>query len=325
MMDRRMFIAGAVSVLAVPFAAEAQTGRRVYRIGMLERTSPATNAANVDGFREGLRALGYAEGKNFVIEYRSAEGHDERFPELAADLVRLKVDLILARGTPAVLAAKNASGTIPVVITGVGDPVAQGIVVSLARPGGNVTGLSPVVTETYPKRVELLSELVPKARRIAALFNMGNPAIPPQWREVAEAVRSLGLEPQLLDARAVADLVPAFDAAIRRRADALVVGLETLTLANQQLIVNLAAEHRLPAIYASREFVGGLLVYGVNYTDIYRRAAGFADKILKGAKPGDLPIEQPTKFELIINLKTAKALGLTIPPAVLARADEIIQ
>ena len=182
-----------------------------------------------------------------------------------------------------------------------------------------------MVTETYPKRVELLTELVPKARRIAALFNMGNSAIPPQWKEVAEAVRSLGLEPQLLDARAAADLGPAFDAAIRQRADALVVGLETLTLANQQLIVNLATEHRLPAVYASREFAGGLLVYGVNYADIYRRAAGFADKILKGAKPGDLPIEQSTKFELIINLKAAKALGLTIPPAVLARADEVMQ
>jgi putative tryptophan/tyrosine transport system substrate-binding protein len=323
--NRRAFVTGSLALLATPFAAEAQTGRRVYRIGMLERTSPATNAANVDGFREGLRALGYAEGKNFVIEYRSAEGHDERFPELAADLVRLNVDLILARGTPAVLAAKNASGTIPVVITGVGDPVAQGIVVSLARPGANVTGLSPVVTETYPKRVELLREVVPKGRRIAALFNMGNPAIPPQWREVAEAGRSLGLDPQLLDARAAADLEPAFDAAIRQRADALVVGLETLTLANQQLIVNLAAEHRLPAIYASREFVGGLLVYGVNYADIYRRAASFADKILKGAKPGDLPIEQPIKFELVINLRAAKALGLTIPQSVLARADEIIQ
>ena len=171
--ERRGFLMGTLAFLAAPLAVGGQTERRVYHIGMLERTSPATNAANVDGFREGLRALGYAEGKHFVIEYRSAEGHDERFPELAADLARLKVDFILARGTPAVLAAKNVSGTIPVIITGVGDPVAQGIVVSLARPGANVTGLSPVVTETYPKRVELLTELVPKARRIAALFNMG--------------------------------------------------------------------------------------------------------------------------------------------------------
>jgi putative tryptophan/tyrosine transport system substrate-binding protein len=317
----------ALTLLAAPLAADAQlqpTGR-VYRVGMLERTSPATNAANLDGFRQGLRALGYTEGKNLVIEYRSAEGRDEQFPELAAELVRLKVDLILARGTPAILAAKNASGTIPVVITGVGDPVGQGIVASLARPGANVTGLSPVVTETYPKRVELLRELIPKATRIAALFNMGNPAIPPAWKEVETAARSLGLQSHLLDVRKLEDLGPAFDVAVKQRADALVVGLDTLTLANQRSIVDLAAKHRLPAIYASKEYVGGLLAYGVNYADVYRRAAGFADKIFKGANPANLPVEQPTKVELVINLKTAKALGLTIPPAVLARADEVIQ
>ena len=207
---------------------------------------------------------------------------------------------------------------------GVGDPVAQGLVASLARPGANVTGLSPVVTETYPKRVELLKELVPKATRIAALFNMANPAIPPQWKEVETAVRSLGLQPQLLDARKPEDLGPAFDAAIRQRADALIVGLDTLTLANQRVIVDLAATHRLPAMYASREYVGGLLAYGVNYADVYRRAAGFADKIFKGATPANLPVEQPTKFEFVINLTTAKTLGLTIPPSVLARADEVI-
>jgi putative tryptophan/tyrosine transport system substrate-binding protein len=313
-----------LALLAAPLAAEAQAGK-VYRVGMLERTSPATNAANLEGFRQGLRALGYTEGKNLVIEYRSAEGRDERFPELAAALIRLKVDVILARGTPAVEAAKNASVTVPVIITGVGDPVAQGIVASLARPGGNVTGLSPVTTETYPKRVELLKELIPKATRIAALFNMGNPAIPPQWKEVETAVRSLGLEPLLLDVRTPEDLGPAFESAIRRRSHALVVGLDTLTLANQRLIVDLAAKHRLPAIYASREYVGGVLAYGVNYADIYRRAAGFVDKILKGAKPADLPVEQPTKVELVINLKTAKALGLTIPQSLLLRADQVIE
>ena len=269
--ERRGFLMGTLALLAAPLAVEGQTERRVYHIGMLERTSPATNAANVDGFREGLRALGYAEGKHFVIEYRSAEGHDERFPELAADLVRLKVDVIVARGTPAVLAAKNASGTIPVIITGVGDPVAQGIVVSLARPGANVTGLSPVVTETYPKRVELLTELVPKARRIAALFNMGNSAIPPQWKEVAEAVRSLGLEPQLLDARAAADLGPAFDAAIRQRADALVVGLETLD-ARQ------SAAHREPRDRASA--AGRLRLKGV-----CRRAARLRGELRRHISP----------------------------------------
>ena len=292
---------------------------------MLERTSTAINAANLEGFRQGLRELGYVEGKSFVIEYRSADGRDERFPSLAAELVRLKVDLILTRGTSAALAAKNATGTIPVVITGVGDPVGQGVVASLARPGANVTGLSTLVTEIYAKRVGLLKELVPGAVRLAALINMGNPASPPQWKEVERATRSLGLQAQLLDVRKPEDLGPAFDGAIRQRADALVVGLETLTQANQRVIVDLAAKHRLPAIYASMEFAGGLVVYGVNYPDQYRHAASFADRIFKGAKPADLPVEQPTKFELVINTRTAKALGLTIPPSLLLRADQVIQ
>jgi putative ABC transport system substrate-binding protein len=325
-MNRREFLGTlAGGVLAVPRAAQAQQTGKVYRIGMLERTSAAIGAANLGGFQQGLRELGYVEGKNLVIEYRSADGRDERFPGLAAELVRLKVELILTRGTPAALAAKNATGTIPVVIIGVGDPVGQGVVAGLARPGGNVTGLSAVVTELYAKRVQLLRDLVPRAARIAALFNMSNPAIPPQWKEVETAARSLNLQPQLLDVRKPEDLGPAFDAATRHRADMLVVGLETLTLTSQQTIVELAARHRLPAMYASTEFAGGLIVYGVHYPDQYRLAAGFADKIFKGAKPADLPVEQPTKFELVINLKTAKALGLTIPPSLLGRADEVIQ
>jgi putative ABC transport system substrate-binding protein len=324
-MDRREFLGAlAAGLLGAP-AAEAQPTGKVYRIGMLERTPAATNAANLDGFRQGLRDLGYVEGKNLVIEYRSADGHDERFLTLAAELVRLKSDLILTRGTTAALAAKNTTVTIPVVILGVGDPVGQGIVASLAHPGGNITGLSAVVTELYAKRVQLLRDLVPRAARIAALFNMSNPALPSQWKEVEIAARSLGLQPQLLDVRKPEDLAPAFDAAIRHRADVLVVGLETLTLTNQQLIVDLAARHRLPAMYASTEFAGGLVAYGVRYPDQYRLAASFVDKIFKGAKPADLPVEQPTKFELVINLKTAKALGLTVPPSVLGRADEVIE
>jgi putative tryptophan/tyrosine transport system substrate-binding protein len=220
---------------------------------------------------------------------------------------------------------KPGAVQIPVVTIGVGDPVAQGIVPSLARPGANVTGLSPLVTELYPKRVELLRTLVPRARQIAALFNMSNPAIPPQWKEVEVAARSLGMQAQLLDVRKPEDLGPAFDAAIRQHADGLVVGLDTLTHANRRHIVELAAKNRLPAVYASSEFVGGLAAYGVNYPDLYRSAASFVDKIFKGAKPAELPMEQPTKFELVINLKTAKALGLTIPQSVLVRADEIIQ
>jgi ABC-type uncharacterized transport system substrate-binding protein len=323
--DRREFLGALAGGLLVAKAAEAEQTGKVYRIGMLERTPAATNAANLDGFRQGLRELGYVEGKNLVIEYRSADGHDERFLTLAADLVRLKPDLILTRGTTAALAAKNTTVTIPVVILGVGDPVGQGIVASLAHPGGNITGLSAVVTELYAKRVQLLRDLVPRAARIAALFNMSNPALPSQWKEVEIAARSLGLQSQLFDVRKPEDLAPAFDSAIRHRADVLVVGLETLTLTNQQLIVDLAAKHRLPAMYASTEFAGGLVAYGVRYPDQYRLAASFADKIFKGAKPADLPVEQPTKFELVINLKTAKALGLTVPPSVLGRADEVIE
>jgi putative ABC transport system substrate-binding protein len=314
-----------VSLLAAPLRIDAEQSDKLYRIGMLERTPTAINAANVNGFRRGLRELGYVEDKTFVIEYRSADGHDDRFPGLAAELVQLKVDLILTRGTPAALAAKNATGTIPVVITGVGDPVGQGVVASLARPGMNITGLSAAVTDIYPKRVQLLRELVPKAARIGVLFNMSNPALPPQWKEVEMAARSLGIEPQLLDVRKREDLEPAFDAAVKQRADALVVGIETLTQANQRLIVDLAARRRLPAMYASAEFSGGLISYGVNYPEMYRRAAGFADKIFKGAKPADLPVEEPTTFELVINLHTARALGLTVPPALRLRANTLIE
>jgi len=243
---------------------------------------------------------------------------------LAAELVRLNVDVIVTRGTPATLAAKNATATIPVIMVGIGDPVGQGIVASLAWPGGNVTGLSALVTDLYAKRVQLLRELVPGATRIAALFNMSNLAIPPQWMEVERTARSLAMQPQLLDVRKPDDLGPAFIAATGQAADILIVGLETLTQANQRIIVDLALRHRLPAIYASKEFTGGLLIYGVNYPDQYRRAARFVDKILRGTKPAELPVEQPTKLELVVNLKTARALALTIPPMLLARADEVI-
>jgi putative ABC transport system substrate-binding protein len=212
-----------------------------------------------------------------------------------------------------------------VVIVGVGDPVGQDIVASLARPGANITGLSAAVTDIYPKRVQLLKELVPRATRIAALFNMSNPALPPQWRRVEMAARSLGIEPLLLDVRRLEDLERAFDAAVKQRAEAMIVGLDTLTQANQRLIVDLAAKRRLPAIYASSEFAGGLLTYGVHYPDAYRRAAGYADKIFKGARPADLPVEEPTKLELVIDVRTANALGLTIPPSLLLRADRVIQ
>jgi ABC-type uncharacterized transport system substrate-binding protein len=314
-----------LNLFLAPLAVDAQPSEKVYRIGMLERTSKTLNAASLNGFLRGMQELGYVKGKHFVIEYRSADGLDERFPELAADLVRVKVDLIVTRGTQAILATKNATNTIPIVITGAGDPVAQGIVASLARPGGNITGLNPMVTELYPKRVELLRALVPKAVRIAALCNMSSPAVPPAWKEVERAARSLGIEAQLFDVRKTGDLGPAFERAVKQRADGLVVALDTLTQANRQLIVELAGKHRLPAVYASSEFFGGLVTYGGNYADVYRRAAAFVDKIFKGAKPADIPMQQPTQFELVVNLKTAKALGLTIPPSLLLQADHVIQ
>jgi putative tryptophan/tyrosine transport system substrate-binding protein len=324
---RRSVLAGALAGgLATPLAAFAQPpARRPSRIGMVERTSPAANAANVDAFRRGMQALGYAEGDAFVLEYRSADGVDLRFPELARELVGRKVDLIVTRGTPAALAAKRATATIPVVIIGVGDPVGCGLVASLAHPGGNVTGLSAAVTEIFPKRVQLLRELIPRAGRIAVLFNMSNPALPAQWRVTESAARSLGIEPMLIDVRKVEDLEPAFVTASRQRADAMIVGLDTLTQANQATIVELAARHRLPAIYASTEFVRGLIAYGVNYPEMYRRAAAYAQQILRGARPADLPVQEPTAFELALDRRTARALGLTIPPSLLLRADHVVE
>jgi putative ABC transport system substrate-binding protein len=315
----------AVLLVGIPLTAEAQD-RKAYRIGILERTNETVNAANLTGFREGLRDLGYVEGKDVFIDYRSAEGRDERYPRLAAELVRLDVDVILTRGTPATLAAKNATAVTPIVMTGIGDPVGSRIIESLGRPGGNITGLTAQTTDIYAKRVELLKELVPNAIRVGALFNMGNPSIPPQWKQIDSAARSLGLRPILLDVRKRDDLEHAFDAAIKGHVETLVVGLDTLTQQNHQVIVDLAAKHRLPAIYASStEYPGGLIAYGVDYPHLYRQAARFVDKIFRGAKPAELPVEQPTKFELVINIKTAKALSVTISPALQIRADRFIE
>ena len=325
-MKRREFITLLGGAAATwPFSARAQQLGRVYRIGVLETTPANLNAANMDALREGLRALGYVEGRNLVIEYRSADGRGERFPGLATDLLNSKIDVIVTRGTPAVLAAKNATGTVPVVMAAVGEPLM--VVSSLARPGGNVTGLSGYSTDLEAKRFEMLKEMVPHAARIAGLYNMGNAVTPPQWNELQRAAKSLGVQSQLLDVRRTEDIALAFDAASREHADGLMVGVDALTQTNRKLIAELALKHRLPTIYVSREFIeaGGLIAYGPSYPDLYRRAAAYIDKIFKGEKPGDLPIEQPTKFELVINLKTAKALGLTVPPTLLARADEVIE
>ena len=316
----------ALALLAAPLAAEAQPAGKVYRIGVLEILPVASNAANLAAFRQGLRDLGYVEGQNVVIEYRSADGQAERFPRLASELVRLNVDVIVTRGTPAALAAKQATGTIPIVMASSGDPLGTRIVVSLARPGGNVTGLSAFSTEVQGKLLELLREIVPHLTRVAFLFNMSNPVQQAQWEEAETAARSARLQPQLLNVRTARDLEPAFDEAARQRAGAVIVGNDALTQAHRRQIIEALAQRHLPDIFRDREFVetGGLMSYGIHYPDSYRRAAVYVDKILKGAKPSDLPVERPTKFELIINLKTAKALGLTIPPSVLARADVVI-
>ena len=324
-MDRRTFIGGvAGGLLAAPLGARAQQVGKVYRVGILEPIPAAQNAANLNALRKGLRDLSYVEGRNLIIEYRSADGRAERFPDLATELVRLKVDLIVTRGTPATNAAKSATETIPVVMAAM-RPLA--VVASLAQPSGNITGVTTFSTELTGKRIELLKELVPNLSRVALLHNMGNPAAPPEWEEVKTAARSLGLQSELLDVRSQSDLDRAFELAARQRVDALVIGADGLTQMHQQTIVDLLARNRLPAAYPARDFVeaGGLIAYAVNYPDLYFRFASFVDKIFKGAKPGELPVEQPTKFELVINLKTAKALGLTIPQSVLVRADEVIQ
>jgi putative tryptophan/tyrosine transport system substrate-binding protein len=326
-MTRRKFIALVGGMIVWPAATYAQqSSNKVWRVGILETIPRTLNAANFDAFRIGLEVLGYIEGRNILVEYRSADGRIERFPELARELVRLKVDVIVTRGTPAVLAAKAATPTIPIVMAASGGPLATGVVAGLARPGGNVTGLSAITDELVAKRLELLSELFPGLKRIAYLQDMGNPVANPQWEQLQMAARSLAIDAQLLDVRKPTDLGPAIEAASNQRA-ALLVGNDSVTHVSRQQLVELTAKHRVLAIYATREFVeaGGLISYAVSYADLYRQAAGYVDKILKGAKPIDLPIEQPTKFELVINLKTAKALGLTVPPSVLARADEVIE
>ena len=328
-MRRRNFIAGiAGSAAAWPLTAGAQQpAGKAWRIGVLETTSAALNAGNFDAFRKALREHGYVEGQNLVIEYLSADGRAERFPALAADLVGLKVDLIVTRGTPAARAAKKATATIPVVMAAIGEPLGVGVVASLAHPGGNITGFSAFVTELSGKRVELIKEAVPGVTRLGFLNNMSNPFSPPQWEETVKAARSLQLEAELLDVRRKEDISHAFELAASRRVDGLLVGIEAVTQENRRLITDMAQRQRLPSIFASGEFVeaGGLMSYGVSYPDLYRRAAGLVEKIFKGAKAGDLPVEQPTKFEMIINLKTAKAIHLTIPESFLLRAQQVIE
>jgi putative ABC transport system substrate-binding protein len=326
-MKRREFMLAVGGAAVWPLAARAQQPAKIYRIGVLETISPDLNEKNIEALKRGLRDLGYVENQNYVLEYRSADGDSERFPAFAEELARLRVDLIVTRGTPAARAAKSATESIPIVMAAIGEPLGMGVVASLARPGGNVTGLSGFVTELAGKRVELLKELRPGTSIAAFFSNMANPVVPPQWEVTRKAAQALGIEVSLLDVRSTDDIPAAFETAVSRRVEALLFGIEAVVQANRQLIADLAARHRLLSIYPSREFVeaGGLVAYGVSYPDLYFRSAFLIDKIFRGAKPGDLPVEQPTKLEFIINLKAAKAIGLTVPPLLIARADEVIE
>jgi len=327
---RRAFLLTlAVGLATMPPAAEAQQAGKVPRIGFLSPSSPSDprNQRRLEAFRQGLRELGYVEGRNIALEVRWAEGKFERLPDLAAELVRLKVDVIVVSAVPAIQAAKEATRTIPIVMAVVVDPVATGLFASLARPGGNITGQSMMAPELVGKQLELLKEMVPKVSRVALLWNPDNAGNTPQLRAAEAAARTLGVRLQPLEARGPSQIDSAFAAMTREQAGGLIVLVDALLVLHRTRIADLAVKARLPAVFGLRDHAeaGGLMAYDANQLNLYRRAATYVDKILKGAKPADLPVEQPTKFELIINMKTAKALGLAIPPSLLQRADEIIQ
>ena len=322
-MRRRDFIAGLAGVAGWSSKAHAQSGFRRYRVGMLD-TSPRGLNPNFGALEQALRERGYIESQNLVFEYRSPGGHNESFAELARDLVRLDVDVIVTRGTPAALAAKAASSTVPVVMAAAGDPQT---IIGSSPPAANLTGFGASAAGAERKRVVILKELLPKCERIAALMNLSNPSRRAEWSAVEEAAHASGIATQVLDARTAEGLERAFESAARFAADALVVGSDTLVQTNQSLVIGLAAMHRLPSIYTFRDFVeaGGLLSYGVSLPDLYRRAAGYVDSILKGARPGDLPVQPPSAFETVLNLKTATALGLSVPDTFLQGAAEVIR
>jgi len=318
----------ALGALAVPLAANAQQAPKIAKIGVLVPSTPAATAHLIEAFRQGLREHGYVDGKNFVLEPRYGEARAERLPELARELVSLKVDVIVTTIDTAIAAVKRETQTIPIVMVSSTDPVGTGFVASLARPGGNVTGLSRDLPELSGKRLELLREAVPRLSRVAFIWNPGVAGAALEYKETEGAARSLRLQLQSVEVSRADDLNRAFSAVTKGRAEALILaGSNPVLFANRDQLVSFAQRNRLPSMYPIKEFVdaGGLISYGASNVDQWRRAATYVDKILKGAKPADLPVEQPTKFELVINLKTAKALGLTIPQTILLRADEVIQ
>ena len=320
----------AVSLTPAPLAAEAQQLPRVARVGWMSLATPTAPALYFDVFRQGLRDLGYVEGQNLILEPRYTGGKNDLLPELIADLERVGVDVIVAGPFAALRVAKQATTRIPIVMTPSADPVVTGIVQSLARPGGNVTGITEMAPQLTPKRLELLKEIVPTLSRVAILWQPGSlsvEAFKQMLQETQATARSLGVQLQVVEAKEVADFDAAFSAMVKERAEAVIVLVNPMFNVQRRHIIERAANHRLPAIYEWKEFVGsgGLISHGADVQDIYRRAAGLVNKILKGAKPADLPVEGPTRFDLAVNLKTAKALGLTIPQAVLLRADQIIE
>jgi putative ABC transport system substrate-binding protein len=325
-MRRRQFIALLGGAAAWPLAAQAQQAAKVFQIGFLFYGSSGSSP-ELDAFRQGLREFGYIEGQNIAVEYRFAGGQVERLPDLAAELVRLKPDVIVTPATPASVAAKQATGTIPIVFAGVADAVGAGLIANLARPDGNVTGLTSISAELGGKRLELLKRLVNNASRVAVLYNPADRSNVLVLKELQEAAPALTLTLQPFEVRGPSEFEGAFAAMTRGRADAMFGAAGILTFQHRQTVVDLTANSRLPTLWGHRQFVeaGGLMSYAVNFYDQIRRTAAYVDQILKGAKPGDLPVQQPTKFEFILNLKTAKALGLTIPPGVIAIADEVTE
>jgi putative ABC transport system substrate-binding protein len=329
-MDRRAFLRTvASSLIAAPLAAEAQPAARTPRIGMLLPGSPATasRSGNVQAFYQSLRELGWIEGKNVVIERRYAEGQYDRLAALATELTRLNVDVIVTASSPPAKAAKSATTSIPIVILDPGDPVATGLVTSLARPGGNVTGVSSIAPDLAAKRLAMLKQAAPKTSRVAVLFNAVIPPAEIGMPELKAAAQMLGLQLQSVAVQGPKGFEEAFGTITQDRADGLIVFPDPLTFNNQELIANVAAKSRISSVFGAKEFeeLGGLMSYGPSYPGMFRRGAYYVDRILQGAKPADLPVEQPTKFELVINLKTAKALGLTIPHSLLQRADQVIE